>query len=77
MNVSKGVVKIWYSEEGWGSIALVGSGVECFAHFSSIVQRENEFLELTPGEEVSVEWHEAEQDEFHAVADRVERHFVA
>lgn len=31
-------------------------------------------LELVPGEEVEVEWHEAEQDRFQAVADRVERH---
>ena len=71
--LSKGTVKTWYREEGWGSIQIEGVAAECFAHFSSIVQRENEFLELVPGEDVIVSWHEAQQDEFSLVADRVER----
>jgi len=33
----------------------------------------SEFLELVPGERVMVTWHEAQQDEFSIVADRVER----
>lgn len=74
MTFSMAIVKFWHSDEGWGSIVIEESQIECFAHFSSIVQRAHEFLELLPGEQVSVEWHEAEQDEFHAVADRVERH---
>ncbi len=51
--LSKGTVKTWYREEGWGSIQIEGVAAECFAHFSSIVQRTNEFLELVPGED---EW---------------------
>ena len=73
MQKSKGIVKYWSPEEGWGSILIEGSRLECFAHFSAILQSEHEFLELMPGEEVELEWHEAEQDGFHAVADRVER----
>lgn len=71
--MSKGTVKTWHREEGWGSIQIEGVAAECFAHFSCIVQRANEFLELVPGEDVRLTWHEAQQDEFSIVADRVER----
>lgn len=71
--LSKGTAKTWHSEEGWGSIQIEGMAEECFAHFSCIVQREQEFLELIPGEQVRLSWHEAQQDEFSMVADRVER----
>ncbi|MEV5052302.1 cold-shock protein [Arthrobacter sp. LAR12-1-1.1] len=70
---SKGTVKTWHREEGWGSIEVEGVAAECFAHFSCIIQRTNEFLELVPGEAVRLTWHEAQQDEFSIVADRVER----
>ncbi|MGX9900977.1 hypothetical protein ACW0JT_16040 [Arthrobacter sp. SA17] len=56
-----------------GSIEIEGVAAECFAHFSCIVQRENEYLELVPGERVMLTWHEAQQDEFSIVADRIER----
>jgi cold shock CspA family protein len=71
--LSNGTVKTWHREEGRGSIQIEGVDSECFAHFSSIVQRANEFLELVPGEDVMLSWHEAQQDEFSVVADRVER----
>ncbi|WP_458779952.1 cold-shock protein [Arthrobacter sp. D3-16] len=71
--LSKGTVKTWHRDEGWGSIRIEGVAAECFAHFSCIVQRANEFLELVPGEDVMLTWHEAQQDEFSLVADRVER----
>ncbi|MEV8133487.1 cold shock domain-containing protein [Pseudarthrobacter oxydans] len=70
---SKGTVKTWHREEGWGSIQVEGVAAECFAHFSCIIQKTNEFLELVPGEAVRLTWHEAQQDEFSIVADRVER----
>jgi hypothetical protein len=41
--------------------------------FSCIVQRANEFRELVSGEKVWLAWHEAQQDGFSIVADRVER----
>jgi cold shock CspA family protein len=72
-NLSKGTVNTWHRDEGWGSIRIEGVSAECFAHFSCIVQRANEFLELVPGEDVILTWHEAQQDEFSLVADRVER----
>lgn len=50
--LSKGTVKTWHRDEGWGSIRMEGVAAECFAHFSCIVQRANEFLELVPGEDV-------------------------
>jgi cold shock CspA family protein len=71
--VNKGIVKTWHRDEGWGSIQIEGHAADCFAHFSCIVQKANEFLEVVPGEEVLVAWHEAQQDEFTIVADRVER----
>jgi cold shock CspA family protein len=71
--LSQGTVKNWHREEGWGSIQIEGVLEECFAHFSCIVQRENEFLELVPGEKVRLAWHKAQQDEFTIVADYVER----
>ncbi|QCO98680.1 cold-shock protein [Arthrobacter sp. 24S4-2] len=70
---SKGTVKTWHREEGWGSIQIEGVAAECFAHFSCTVQTAKEFLELVPGEDVMLTWHEAQQDEFSIVADRVER----
>lgn len=70
---SKGTVKTWNSEEGWGSIQIEGVAAECFAHFSCVVQRTNKFLEFVPGEAVKLTWHEAQQDEFFNVAVRVER----
>ncbi|GAA1257325.1 hypothetical protein GCM10009589_05930 [Arthrobacter pascens] len=72
--LSKGTVKTWHREEGWGSITIEGVAAECFAHFSCVVPRANEFLELVPGEHVMLTWHEAQQDEFSLVADRVERY---
>ena len=71
--LSKGTVQAWHREEGWGSIQIEGVAAQCFAHFSCIVQKANEFLELVPGENVRLAWHEAQQDEFSIVADRVER----
>ena len=70
---SKGTVKTWHREEEWGSIQVEGVAAECFAYFSCIVQRANEFLELVTGEDVRLTWYEAQQDEFSIVADRVER----
>jgi cold shock CspA family protein len=66
-------VKTWYPDEGWGSIRIDGVAGECFAHFSCIVQKEHEFPELVPGEQVLVSRHEAQQDDFPIVAGRVER----
>lgn len=66
-------MKTWHRDEGWGSIRIEGVAAGCFAHFSCIVQKASEFLELFPGEDVMLAWHEAQQDEFSLVADRVER----
>ena len=66
-------MKTWHPEEGWGFIGIEGVAGDCFAHFSCIAQREHEFLELGPGEQVLVSWHEGQQDDFSIVADRVER----
>ena len=66
-------MKTWHSDEGWGSIRIEEVDADCFAHFSCIVQRGHEFLELVPGEQVKLTWHEAMQDGFSIVADRVER----
>ncbi|MFJ4027550.1 cold-shock protein [Paenarthrobacter sp. NPDC089989] len=68
-----GTVMAWNPEEGYGSIAINGSEIVCFAHFSCIAQQNQEFLELLPGEHVRLTWHQAQQDDFSAVADRVER----
>lgn len=72
-SLSRGTVKIWHADQGWGSIQIEGIAPECFAHFSCIVQRGHEYLELVPGERVMLTWHEAQQDEFSIVADRIER----
>ena len=72
-SLSRGTVKAWHSDEGWGCIQIEGVAAECFAHFSCIVPRGHEFLELVPGEHVMLTWHEARQDEFSIVADRIER----
>ena len=71
--LDNGTVATWNSESGWGSVAIEDSGVLCFAHFSCIAQHGQECLELVPGEHVRLIWHEAQQDGFSAVADRVER----
>lgn len=70
---SRGTVKTWHADEGWGSIRIEGVAADCFAHFSCIVPRGHEFRELVPGERVMLTWHEAQQDEFSIVADRVQR----
>jgi cold shock CspA family protein len=71
--LSRGTAKSWHADQGWGSIEIEGLAAECFAHYSCIVQRESEYLELVPGERVMLTWHEAQQDEFSFVADPIER----
>jgi cold shock CspA family protein len=34
--LSKGTVKTWHRDEGWGSIRIEGMAEECFVHFSCI-----------------------------------------
>lgn len=54
---SRGTVKTWYPEEGRGSLEIDGVAGGCCAHFSRIVQRKPEFLELIPREQVLVSCH--------------------
>lgn len=69
---SKGIVKTWHPEDGWGSIKVDGLAEECFAHSSCIAQSGNEFHGLVPGDHVMVTWHYAQQDNFSAIADLIE-----
>lgn len=54
---SRGVVRFWNSEDGWGVIDCEQTPGGCWVHFS-VVEGEG-FRKLTPGQQVAFEWQKA------------------
>ena len=51
---SRGIVRFWKSEDGWGVIDCAQTPGGCWVHFSD-VDGEG-FRKLSPGQEVAFEW---------------------
>lgn len=51
---SRGIVRFWKREEGWGAIDCAQTPGGCWVHFSEVSGAG--FRILTPGQEVTFEW---------------------
>jgi CspA family cold shock protein len=51
---SRGVVRFWKGEDGWGAIDCVETAGGCWVHFSEVEM--DGFRALDPGQEVDFEW---------------------
>ncbi|MCD2098650.1 cold-shock protein [Rhodococcus rhodochrous] len=51
---SRGVVRFWRREDGWGAIDCVQTPGGCWVHFSEV--EIHGFRALDPGQEVDFEW---------------------
>ncbi|MFE3448874.1 cold-shock protein [Nonomuraea sp. NPDC059194] len=71
--MTRGTVKFWKSEKGWGAISSpdLPSGKDAFAHFSDIVAEG--FRELHPGDHVEFDVVERTQDSFDFCAENVRK----
>lgn len=66
---SRGVVRSWYDEDGWGVVDTGDTPGGCWAHYSAVLVAG--FKTLTPGQQVEVEWQVVAQDGFAYRATRV------
>lgn len=68
---SRGVVRCWNSEDGWGVIDCEQTPGGCWAHFSEVEVAG--FRKLTSGQQVAFEWQKASGpvEGFAFVAERV------
>jgi CspA family cold shock protein len=71
---SKGTVRVWRNEEGWGVIDSAETPGGCWAHFGALVMEG--YHTLSVGEVVEFEWMAADQDGFAFRAVRVWREGV-
>ena len=71
--MTRGTVKFWKAEKGWGAISSpeLPAGRDAFAHFSDVV--EIGYRSLEAGEEVEFDLVERSQDSFDYVAENVRR----
>jgi len=59
---TRGIVREWHEEAGWGVIDSPETPGGCWAHFSSIVAVG--YRALRAGQPVGLEWEAADQDGF-------------
>ncbi len=71
--MTRGTVKFWKAEKGWGAISSpeLPADRDAFAHFSEMV--ESGYRSLEAGEEVEFDLVERSQDSFDYVAENVRR----
>ncbi|WP_407674480.1 cold-shock protein [Nonomuraea glycinis] len=71
--MTRGTVKFWKAEKGWGAISSpeLPAGRDAFVHFSNMV--EDGYRSLEVGEEVEFDLVERSQDSFDYVAENVRR----
>jgi CspA family cold shock protein len=69
--VTRGTVRAWNEEEGWGVIDSTDTPGGCWVHFSHIVA--SGYRSLQVGEDVLLEWEEVDQDGYAFRALRVRR----
>jgi len=60
--LTKGVVRAWNADEGWGVVDSVETPGGCWVHFSNVDV--TGFRSLHVGESVNLAWEAYEQDEF-------------
>jgi CspA family cold shock protein len=72
---SRGVVKFFNAEKGWGAISSgdLPPGRDAWVHFSAIEAPQGQYQELSPGEDVEFDWIATRQDSFDFRAERVWR----
>jgi len=56
------VVRVWHAADGWGVIDCEETPGGCWAHFSHIDM--DGYRALTAGQQVGLEWEDADQDGF-------------
>lgn len=68
---SRGVVKFWRPEKGWGAISsdALPRGKDAWAHFSAVEM--TGYRELLAGQDVEFAYRPAQQDSFEFVAEWV------
>lgn len=66
---SVGIVRSWYSDEGWGVIDTEQTPGGCWAHFSNLAMPG--YRSLKTGDAVNLEWEAADQDGFSFRATRL------
>ncbi|WP_220126912.1 cold shock domain-containing protein [Rhodococcus spelaei] len=71
MGQTRGTVREWHAELGWGVLDSPDTTGGCWAHFSNIDG--TGFRALTVGATVDLDWERAEQDGYSFRATRVKR----
>lgn len=69
---TRGIVREWRDEEGWGVIDSQDTPSGCWAHFSHVIMQG--YTSLTPGQPVEMEWEMFGQDGYTYRAVRVWPH---
>ncbi|MGW6695347.1 cold-shock protein [Rhodococcus sp. NPDC054953] len=69
MELTRGTVREWHAERGWGVLDSPATPGGCWAHYSNIDG--TGFRALTVGATVDLDWERAEQDGYSFRATRV------